>query len=37
MYIFDYQIYAHENNHNLSDGINVNGFFWEEHGDEKTW
>lgn len=31
MYTFDYQIYAHENDHNLSDGINVNNFFRKKH------
>lgn len=33
MYIFDYWIYAHENDHNLSDGINVNDHLWEKHED----
>ena len=33
MYIFDYQIYAHENDCNLSDEINVNDFFWVKHED----
>lgn len=33
MYTFDYQIYAHKNDHNLSDGINANNFFWVKHED----
>lgn len=33
VYIVDYQTNVHENDHNLSNRINVNGFFWEKHED----